>query len=358
MIFLLVAVTIYSLTHYYLYRNLIQVFRPGFLPSLILGILFILLGASFFLSRIFHDTWLPIQWIAYTWFGIVFITFTVLLLKDILRIFFPSYSLLLTRGALVISLILILVSLLQGLRPPVLREFTIQRIQPQSGQGAVRLVHLSDLHLQALTSTRWVTSLVDRVNELDPDLVLITGDLLDDRSSKLQEFIPILRQMVARHGVWAIPGNHDFYVGIDRFESFSEEAGIHTLRNSVIELPELGVRLAGLDDQTARQMGLPLPSLKDVLGDNPDHLETILLTHRPDQVDPAVRLNVDLVLSGHLHAGQIPPMDIIIFSAFKYPYGLYTIGSKHAFTTAGTGWWGPRMRLFLPSELVVLTLNP
>ena len=175
MIFLLVAVTIYSLNHYYLYRNLIQVFRPGFLPSLILGILFILLGASFFLSRIFHDTWLPIQWIAYTWFGIVFITFTVLLLKDILRIFFPSYSLLLTRGALVISLILILVSLLQGLRPPVLREFTIQRIQPQSVQGAVRLVHLSDLHLQALTSTRWVTSLVDRVNELDPDLVLITG---------------------------------------------------------------------------------------------------------------------------------------------------------------------------------------
>ena len=116
------------------------------------------------------------------------------------------------------------------------------------------------------------------------------------------------------------------------------------------------IAIIGLEEDSAERFGLPGPDLAAALRDVPAAIPKVLLYHQPAGFPEAARRGIDLQLSGHTHAGQIPPMDFLVWLIYKYPWGFYRLGQSHIYATSGTGTWGPPMRFLSRSEIVKLTL--
>ena len=182
------------------------------------------------------------------------------------------------------------------------------------------------------------------------------GDILEGDSRREADFGPLLSRFSAPLGSFAVTGNHEYYAGIEESVRILEGAGFTVLRDRAVEVRP-GLVLAGVDDLTARrQFGRDGDPLKRALEGRPPGA-TILLSHTPWEAEEAARTGVSLMLSGHTHAGQIWPFGY--FAGIRYPLleGRYDVGGMPVLVCRGTGTWGPRMRLFRPSELLLVTLR-
>ena len=163
---------------------------------------------------------------------------------------------------------------------------------------------------------------MEETNRQNPDLIVLTGDLIDSDICNGLNFCAILKGLKAKYGVFAVTGNHDFYASIDTFMKVANETGITVLRNRNAR-PADFIELIGVDDKTGSQFGESGCDLASALK-TPNIIDknklVILLSHQPDIFDEAVKEGVNLQLSGHTHAGQIPPVDILVQLFFKYPY--------------------------------------
>ena len=160
-----------------------------------------------------------------------------------------------------------------------------------------------------------------------------------------------------KHGTgYACTGNHEYYAGVDEFLKMAEESNIRVLLNEHVVIADTIV-LAGVNDSSEKRMSGPGDDLEKALAGADLNKPVVLLSHQPDVFKQAHKAGVNLQLSGHTHAGQIPPMDLIVQLYFKYTYGLYREGTSYIYTTCGTGTWGPPMRLFSRSEIVKIVLE-
>jgi predicted MPP superfamily phosphohydrolase len=179
---------------------------------------------------------------------------------------------------------------------------------PREHDG-LTLVAISDMHLGTLLGERWMSRLIARVNELQPDLVVVVGDVVDGSVDHVETLVPTLKKLRAPHGVWAVTGNHEYYAGLDRSVAVLEAAGCRLLRNRWAEAVP-GLVVAGVDDLTAgQQFGLKGCSFEEALANRP-RSPVILLSHTPWQPDRAAVLGVVLMLSGHTHNGQVWPFNV------------------------------------------------
>ena len=199
-----------------------------------------------------------------------------------------------------------------------------------------RIANWSDVHLGSV-SRRHLEQLVEKTNALNPDLVLITGDLVDPQGNLTSDSLTPLNALTAP--AYFVTGNHERYVGLDKVMSLLEKTPVIMLRNEVVLFDSL--QLIGIDDsdnpdQVRRNLsGLEL---------NPD-MYTILLYHQPEGFKDAEAAGVDLMLSGHTHNGQIWPFNRVVRLRFKYVKGLHKIGNMKLYVSTGSGTWGPPMRL-------------
>jgi len=219
------------------------------------------------------------------------------------------------------------------------------------------VVQLSDLHYGMLTENGKLSRVMERVNELKPDLIVITGDLVDEGVSHMEDMAQPLRQLKSRHGVLAITGNHEYYAGVNRAVEIMKSAGIEVLRNEMKVLPS-GLQFLGVDDPTeSGRMGEPAGDLEKQLSRLDRGKPSILLYHQPIHFELAASYGVGLQLSGHTHGGQLYP--IIYLSRMIYPRtpGLHQIGESKMYVSRGAGTWGPPMRLGSPPEIVQITLR-
>jgi len=228
----------------------------------------------------------------------------------------------------------------------------------REGLRGLRIVHLTDIHVGPTVGYTYVRDVVTRTNALSPDIIVITGDLVDDAVDHLRDAVDPLRELRAAHGVYFVTGNHEYYAGATAWMAYLPELGIRVLRNEHVTIERNGERLhiVGIDDYTAHQFtdghGADIDAA--VAGCDPD-VPTILLAHQPVQVSEAARAGIDLQLSGHTHGGQIRPFDFLVPLAQPYVHGLH----KHTertwiYVSRGTGYWGPPMRLGAPSEIAVV----
>jgi predicted MPP superfamily phosphohydrolase len=290
------------------------------------------------------------------WIGVMSISFSVMVLKLPLDFLLPGRKKELTAGAFILIAAIVGYSLYNGSRPPVVKELRIEMQNLPSELSGFTVIQLSDLQISRLDDVEWLESLVETVNEQKADLIVITGDILDEPVGNLSIFTAAFKKLSATHGVIAVPGNHEHYAGMENFKKFARQTGITTLINESTTIAGV-IKVIGLDDYTGRSYRNPGEVMKPLLAGGGKEIPVIFLIHRPYFFEQAADMGVDLQLSGHTHCGQIPPFDLIVKLMFKYSHGLYKYKSSYIYTTCGSGTWGPPMRFLSRSEIVKFVLE-
>jgi predicted MPP superfamily phosphohydrolase len=318
-----------------------------------------LAALPFILAEAFSSaSWVsPLVYVGSAWLGILAMALALFPVEWLLSQVFPEQRRTITLFALLVLLGLAACTLVNGSRPPVVRHITISLEKMPAGSSGFTLVQLSDLHLGHLTSLDRLRWIVDQINGMSADLVAITGDLADPDIGQDSEFCQCLKEIRARHGVVAVPGNHDYLAGIDRFLQLAGRSNITVLRNERLLLAG-AIQVAGLDEAAGRSSTEGGPDMEKALAGYDSNRPIIVLSHWPYGFDRAVRKNIDLQLSGHTHAGQIPPIDLLVWLTSPYSVGYYENGRSRLYTSCGTGTWGPPMRFLSRNEIVKFTLVP
>jgi predicted MPP superfamily phosphohydrolase len=324
----------------------------------------LVLWIGFFLGRIYgHHGTSPLakalEFLGMNWMAVLFLLFVSVFAMDLVTGFgflVPRLAPSLRGIALVVGAVLSGVALFQGLRPPVVQNYEVYLPGLTDELNDTVLIAMSDLHLGNLLDERWLEARVAQVLSQQPDLVVLLGDLFEGHGEPQGEMLPILRRLSAPLGVWVVPGNHEFHHRHNGSTFLIEKAGFQLLRNRWVEIRP-GLVMAGVDDLTAiRRSGQGGDPISKALADRPPGA-TILLSHTPWQADRAAKAGVGLMLSGHTHGGQIWPFDYLVKRVYPLLEGRYEVDDMTVIVCRGTGTWGPRMRLWRPSEIIRLKLK-
>lgn len=221
--------------------------------------------------------------------------------------------------------------------------------------GAIRIVQISDVHIGGALGGAHVPAIIRAVQDVSPDVIVSTGDLVDGRGAYVEEAALKFREIRPKWGKFAITGNHEFYLGLNNATKFMDNAGFIPLRNRAVAVAGV-LNLVGVDDHGGMTRTKNMISDREVLSGADGSRFTILLKHRPVVESAAVGL-FDLQLSGHTHKGQIFPFSIATKLAFPYHAGDYSLpGGAVLHVSRGAGVWGPPVRLFAPPEITVIDL--
>jgi len=230
---------------------------------------------------------------------------------------------------------------------------------PASLEG-FRIVQLSDVHVGPTIEADWLGPVVERVNGVEADLVVITGDLVDGSVNDLARHVAPLANLNSRHGTWFVTGNHEYYSGARQWVAHLAGLGVRTLMNEhhLVRHGEGRLLLAGVPDHDAARI-IPehRPDVGRALAGAPERDATVLLAHQPRSARLAQGHGVDLQLSGHTHGGQLWPWMHLVRLQQPMVAGLEMLGDVQVYTSRGTGYWGPPVRLGAPSEITLLVLR-
>jgi predicted MPP superfamily phosphohydrolase len=371
-------ITIYGGLHYYLYRKLKAVL-PTHEQAIIIT-LFILASSVIIAEIMTHNEGPPItrtiSWIAFSWMGLVVLFFgtsvpvdlLVLLMKGIAHLGkdIPALQDISTRivavlnsptRTIIISVAVIALAINGTFTAQKINVRTITLSSSKLTQP-LRLVQITDLHIGDLTRQKYIHDLVDTINKLNPDIIVSTGDLVDMSSDHSEVYLSSLSYLQARLGKFAVYGNHETFVGINKSRNLTEQAGFTLLSNKGVTLGGQ-INLFGVDDPSVAgrmQPGASHPEEPTPAFSN--HLFTVLLKHQP-VVAPNTTSTFNLQLSGHVHGGQIYPFGLLTRLFYRVPMELSKINNNTwLYVSYGTGTWGPPMRVLAPPEITLFELQP
>jgi predicted MPP superfamily phosphohydrolase len=385
-LFLSIMVTLTGAAHYYVWCRLVR--DPGLPPPLARGLsyglifLFVAIPGTLFLRRsplagALAGVTEALVWLAMTWLGLLLFLVLALGAADLVRGLWQvgrafsdaapldpdrrqTLARLIAGAAAVVGGALGFWSVRSALSGVRLRrvEITLSRL-PKALSGT-RIVQLSDVHVGPTIHKNFIETIVAQCNALNPDVVVITGDLVDGSVEELTEHVAPLANLRAKYGVFFVTGNHEYYSGAEEWCSELSRLGIRVLRNERVSIGDAtgSFDLAGVDDHSAKRFGgghgEDLP--KALAGRDPER-ELVLLAHQPKTILEAQDHGVGLQLSGHTHGGQIWPWTYLVRLQQPVVAGLARFGKSFVYVSCGTGYWGPPMRLGAPSEITELTLR-
>jgi uncharacterized protein len=385
--FLIVLSAVLGLIHLYLWKRLIKdTTQPGrtrwLLTAGIVG-LALLVVAALIGSRIVGPSrsgWFA--WPGFVWFGLAAYLFLILLVLEPVRLVLrhwvtqespdteqPDASpainrrLFLARASAVAagtaSMGLVGTGAAIALGPPDLVSVPVRLRRLDLAFNGFRIAVVSDIHLGPLTGRAHTERIVRMINESEPDLVAIVGDLVDGTVEELGGAAQPLRDLVSREGTFFVTGNHEYYV--DDPPSWLRELerlGVQPLRNenTAIRRGAAAFDLAGINDYAGAERSEP-PDFDRALTGVDSSRPTILLAHQPVMVDEAAARGVDLQLSGHTHGGQVWPFHYLVRAVQPSIAGLSTVGDTQLYVTRGAGFWGPPVRIGAPPDISMVTLQ-
>jgi hypothetical protein len=384
-IFISVVLAINLVFHGYLWLRLVRSpnwpapwGRAG--TAILLSLALVLPVSMYFMRSAPHAVGVPLAWIGFTWMGLVFLFFVLLLVAEPLR---PLLRPLIAARAagtgeeaglnagrvvarsvamavLICGTVLGAAAVFSARLPAGVRTVVVRLTRWPTELSGYTVVQISDVHVGETVGQGFVESLVRRANALDPDMIVITGDLVDGSVSTLAPLVAPLASLHARDGVWFVTGNHEYYSGAPAWVEHLRTLGIRVLRNERVPIRgERGFDLAGTDDYAARGFGQGHgQDTPRALAGRDARRPVILLAHQPRSFPEAAVLGVDLQLSGHTHGGQIFPMHYLTGLVQPYLAGLHRRGDSMIYVSRGTGYWGPPMRLGAPPEITRIVLSP
>jgi len=340
------------------------------------AVLFAVVSLSFIIGRVLENYWISavsdlFVWIGSFWLAALAYFVLACLAVDLVRLVLlilpiPMPDLgdpvrLRQIGTLgvVVLVMLVLAGGYWNARTPRIQRLSVTIDKQAQGIHSLRAVMISDVHLGTIVGRKHLARLVERINELRPDLVLFAGDVVDE------DLAPVLRQNLgetllsirARKGVYGITGNHEYIGGAEQACAYLEAHGIRMLRDTCVEI-EGGILLAGRQDRSSRQFGGEArKSLDALLGGMNVRAPLILMDHQPFDLDEAAAHGVDLQLSGHTHHGQLWPFNYITSAIYEVSWGYLLKGSTHYYVSSGAGTWGPPVRTGNRPEIVEITMT-
>jgi predicted MPP superfamily phosphohydrolase len=224
------------------------------------------------------------------------------------------------------------------------------------------IAQISDIHVGPTIKGPYLQDIVNAVNRLQPDLVAVTGDLVDGSLAELRPHVAPLAQLSSRFGSFFVTGNHEYYSGALAWIGELRRLGVQVLLDEHVVLERGGAQLvlAGVTDFNARHFE---PSHRSdpvaaLAGAPADAAVRVLLAHQPRSAASAEAAGFDLQLSGHTHGGQFLPWNLFVRLQQPYTAGLHRLGRLWVYVSRGTGYWGPPKRLGAPSEITLLRLMP
>ncbi len=352
-LFFIIYIVVYTMLNYFVLSQFYKLFHieKNAIFYVLLGVLALsyLIGAGLEIKSN-NSVFKAIYIFASVWMGVLFLMFCALFIYFIINKFTPITTVLTGLIILCVVLLVTVYSIVNAY------NFKVKELNVYTDKNvSLRVVQISDVHLGPINSGTYLRRVVDKVNSVNPDVVLITGDLFDGRYAYDKNMLAALNDV--KSPVYFSSGNHDYYSNLNIVEKLLKDTKVRWLRNELVEYK--GVNIIGLDDtRDAKNVGAMLYALN--MENNLSKRYSILMNHRPIGWKDAGKY-VNLMLSGHTHAGQIWPFTYLVFIEGNVMHGIHRIpGNEHfmLYVNSGTGTWGPPMRLGSHTEITVFNIKP
>ncbi len=376
-IFISIVLVVYIATNYYIFARGWQAIPKTTAWKYGYTITFLVLALSYWVGRIVERIdvcqasdvciWIGSFWLAYMaylFFGALFV--------DILR---GLASLTGTMPAIIqdniqkakqvtaivvlaISTVVIAAGYVNACIPRI-RHLSLDIPARSAKMDTFHAVLATDIHLGTIISNSRLERLVNEINNLDPDIVLFAGDIVDEDITPVIEnnMGDILRKIRSRYGVYAVTGNHEYIGGVEAAIQYMNDHDITVIQDQAVKINE-NIYLVGRKDRTANRFsGDERKPLQAIMQNVPGNLPVILMDHQPFKLQEAMTNGVDLQLSGHTHHGQMWPFNYITSAIYELSTGYLKKDATHYYVSSGYGTWGPPVRTGNRPEIVDIRIT-
>lgn len=375
LIFFGIVFTIYGLINYYIFRRAVSIVPENY--RMLFTYIFIFVVLSYIVGRFLENYWVWyisdfLVWVGAFWIAIMIYTFLFIILIDLFRLvnhflpFFPSVinqNLQKTKTivGLVVSIIVFVVVVGGFINTKLIaiKKYSINIDKKAGSLKSLNIVMASDLHLGTINGKMFTYKIVDKINKLNPDIVLLAGDVIDE------DIKPVLRDSVgmallelkSKYGVYAITGNHEYIGGVNDAVKYLTSHKIQMLRDAFVKIDN-AFYVVGREDRDSRRFAdYKRKELNKLLEGVDKSFPVILMDHQPFKLGEAEQNGIDLQISGHTHNGQIWPFNFIVEKIYELAWGYRIKGNTHYYVSCGVGGWGPPIRTGSRPEIINIKLN-
>ncbi|GBD87831.1 putative metallophosphoesterase [bacterium BMS3Abin03] len=376
-IFFSIVLTInYSINYYIIIRGLdVLPINSSFRTFFVIAVLFF--ASAYIIGRVIELIAVNpfstlLIWIGAFWMAIMVYIFLQLVAIDLLRAlnfftgFFPAFiksnyqqtKEVTALVVLAVTFITVFFGFINTLFP-VIKNYEFNIAKQRGKLNELNIVMVSDIHLGTINGNKFLSNVVDKINALEPDIILIPGDIIDeDIASVIENNVgDELKRLDAKYGIYAVTGNHEYIGGVAAAKKYLHEHNINLL-NDEARLIDNSFYIAGREDLSIKQFtGSRRKPLSEIVKDVDKSYPVILLDHQPFKLNQAVENGIDLQLSGHTHHGQLWPFNFITQAVYELSYGYKQKGSSHFYVSCGVGGWGPPVRTGSRPEIVKIFIK-
>ncbi len=376
-VFYSIVLSVYGLVNYYIYVRGMQSLPDGGVLRSLFPYVFWLMVATFVAGRILEKVYLSslsdaLVWTGSFWLAGMLYFFLAVMFLDLLRLinhfipFFPGFvvenyekvKFWLFSGIATAVVLIVAAGHINTLYP-VIRKLDITIAKEANGMKNLNVVMMSDIHLGTLIGNGHFMKIVEKVQKLNPDIILLAGDVLDEDLEPVlrQNIGETLRRLHAPMGVYAIMGNHEYIGGPEAAYKYLTDHDIKVIRDSVVMIEDSFYVIGREDRDKPRFAGRERMPLDELVQMADASYPMILMDHQPYYLEEAAALGVDLQLSGHTHHGQLWPLNYITSAIYTVSRGYAKMGNMHAFVSNGIGTWGPPVRIGSRPEIIQLQIR-
>lgn len=390
--FIIIWTTLLILLYIYMGRRLIRpanlTIRQKRMAWLVIGLIPLTQPISFFLREVSNESMLTtvFSWASYIGFGFFSIVLAGLAFRDLLLVttkiyqsmqsyinkrrnkssksFNPERRLFILNstnlGIIGSAALMTGYGVYEARRKPILEKVAVPLAGMGSDQDGFKIAQFTDLHAGYTIKRNFIQSVVEQVNNIGADAIVFTGDMVDGTVQNLRDDVAPLKDLDAPYGVYFVTGNHEYYSGAEAWIEEMDRLGLSVLLNDhkLIQFNNTRIMMAGVTDYRAESI-IPehKSNPKKAMGNSIASDVKVLLAHQPKSIFTASELGFDLQISGHTHGGQYIPWSFLVTLDQPYIKGLNKHKNTWIYVNRGTGYWGPPIRVGIPSEVTLITLK-